>query len=134
MARQVIAVIIGLTAAFAINWTIMMTNYNLHPLPPGIDLMDMEAMTEHMKTLPALAFIVVLIGHLLGAFAAGWIASILADRFERKIAIGLGIFFTVMGIFNLVRIPHPTWFMILDILGYVPAALLGYWMYLRTKK
>ncbi len=133
MARNFVAVIIGLTVAGAIVWTIEMANHNLHPLPPGLDLTDMDGMKEHMKTLPALAFIVVILAHLLGAIGGAWVASIVAQSNERKISIGIGVFLLIMGVINLFMIPHPTWFMIADFLVYIPGALLGYTFYNMRK-
>lgn len=133
MARNFVAVIIGLTVAGAIVWTIEMTNYNMHPLPPGLDVTDKEAMTEYIKTLPAMAYVMVLLAHILGSIGGAWVASIVAASHERKIAIGIGAFLLVMGAINLLMIPHPTWFMIADILVYIPCALLGYTFYTMTK-
>jgi len=118
MARNFVAVIIGITVAGAIVWTIEMANYNMHPLPPGLDLNDMEGMKAHIETLPALAFVMLLIAHILGAIGGAWVASIVADSHERKISIGIGIFLL---------------FMIADIIIYIPGTLLGYTFY-NSKK
>ena len=133
MARNFVAVIIGLTVAGAIVWTIEMANYNMHPLPDGLDVTDKEAMTEYIKTLPAMAYVMVLLAHILGSIGGAWVASIVADSHERKIAIGIGTFLLVMGAITLFTIYHPTWFMIADILVYIPCALLGHAFYNMRK-
>ena len=133
MARNIVAIIVGLTVSFAIYFTILSANNNLHPLPPGLDQTDAEAMNEHMKTLPAMAFIIELIAHLLGVIGGSWIASILAQSHERKISIGIGLFLLSMGAINIITGTRPTWFMIADFLIYIPGAMLGYTLYKMRK-
>ena len=133
MARNFVAVIIGLTVAGAIVWTIEMANYNMHPLPPGLDVTDKEAMTEYIKTLPAMAYVMVVLAHIFGSIGGAWVASIVAASHERKISIGIGLFLLVMGAINLLMIPHPAWFMVIDLLVYIPGALLGYSFYNMRK-
>ena len=133
MARNIVAVIVGLTAAGMTIWSIEMVNYRMFPLPDGLDITNKEAMKEYIKTLPGLAFGIVIFAHLAGAFIGGWIASLIAQNNQRNIALGIGLFLLVMGLINLLMIPHPIWFMILDLAVYVPAAFLGYKFFARRK-
>lgn len=126
MARNVISIITGLVVGLIVVAGIQMINYGLFPLPPGLDPGDREGMLEHIKGLPTLAYIILLVSHLAGSFMASITACKIATNQFLKIALGLGIFFMIMGIINMIRIPHPMWFMILDSCIYVPAAYLGY--------
>ena len=126
MVRNVIAVIVSLVVAFLIIMSIQMINFVLFPIPDSIDQNNMEQMKEYVQGLPSLAYFVVIISYFVGALIAALVACKIADSHFRKIAIGIGVFLTLMGIINLIRIPHPLWFSIVTVLLYVPAALLGY--------
>ncbi len=128
MARNVIAFITGLVVGFIVVAGIEMINYGLFPLPAGLDPSDREGMLEHVKTLPAMAYVIVLFAHISGAFFSSFVATWIADSSHKKIALGLGIFMMAMGLVNIVSIPHPMWFNILDLVIYVPFALVGYSM------
>jgi hypothetical protein len=41
-------------------------------------------------------------------------------------AIIVGIVLLLSGLFNLLYLPHPLWFVVLNLILYVPAAYLGY--------
>ena len=40
----------------------------------------------------------------------------------------LGLLFLLAGIANLMMIPHPVWFAVMDVLLYLPMALTGSWL------
>jgi len=134
MARNVAGVIIGIFVAGLIVWTVQSINSRLFPLPEGIDIGSMEQMKEYVQTLPSGAFIMVLLSHLLGALGGAWVGCIVADRYFLKIALIIAAFLLVMGLYNLLIIPHPLWFMIADIPSYAIGALIGHKLYTSTRK
>ncbi len=129
MARNSVGVLVGLVVAFGIVWSIESINYRLFPLPADLDVTDIDAMKAHMKTLPAMAFVTVLIAHFLGAMGAAWVASLIANSHQRQISLGIGLFLLIMGLITIFQIPHPVWFMLLDPLMYIPGVLIGYNIY-----
>jgi len=133
MARNIIGIIVGLTAAFFMTWGIQMINYSLFPMPEGLEVTDTEAMKKYVAGLPMTAYIIVLLSHILGAFVGAWVGSVVADSHERKISIGIGSFLLIMGLINLLSIPHPVWFIIVDLLVFIPSALLGHALYTILK-
>jgi hypothetical protein len=40
-------------------------------------------------------------------------------------AIIIGVLFFIGGIGNLMTVPHPTWFAVVDLIAYLPAAFIG---------
>jgi hypothetical protein len=83
--------------------------------------------------MPIAAFIWILLGYAVSAFAGGLIATLISGRRKALPAIIVGAVLMVGGIMNLIMIPyHPVWFMIANLIVYLPFAWLGYF-FIRKK-
>lgn len=131
MARNIISVIIGIATAGIVVYFIQSISISLFPLPKDLNPRDMNAMKEHVATLPPLAFILVLLAHFFGALAGAAIGSKIASSSQFKLSMIIGVFMLIMGIINLFTIPHPVWFMIADMFTYLPGAFIGFKIYQR---
>ncbi len=131
MVRNVLGILTGLVVGFIVTAGIQMMNYRLAPLPAGLSPTDVEGMKAYMANLPTVAFVIVLISHIMGTASACFMACKIADNRFTLLALILGGFFLVMGIINLLSIPHPIWFSAVDCLVYIPAALFGKWLATR---
>ena len=126
MARRVFAFVLALIGGVITVAVVESISSAMHPFPAEFDQTDMDQVRQFVASLPALAFVLVLLAHLLGALAAGFIFRFVArDNWRPAIWI-LGGFFTFFGVMNLIVIPHPHWFSILDTLIYVPSVLCGF--------
>lgn len=125
MGRKILGFIAGLIAGGVTVALIESLSSFLHPLPENFDPKDIEQMKAFVGSLPATAFIIVLLAHLLGSLIAGFVASLVVKEAWTIGAIILGVFFTCAGVANLVMIPHPVWFAVIDSIVYLPAAYLG---------
>jgi hypothetical protein len=86
---------------------------------------DQAAWAEFLAQAPASMFLLVLLAHGGGAFVAGWATAKMARVATLAFALAAGALFLAAGIANLMMIPHPLWFSILDLVLYLPAAWLG---------
>lgn len=95
------------------------------PMPEGLQPHDHEAMARYAATIPAQSFLVMVLAHLLGALAAGWVVG----RFlgHGRVVWIMGVLLTSVGIWNILALPHPAWFWV-DALVYLPGALIGFFM------
>ncbi len=137
MARNIIAVITGLFVAFLATYFVYNINSSLFPISEDINPSDMDAMKEYMSSLPIGAFIIVIIAHIIGSFSGALTASKIALNHQKKLALFIGAFMLVMGIIRVILTPHPIWFMIIDIMVYLPSAYWGFRVfskYLNTTK
>ena len=128
MIRNIVAIVVGFIAGNVFNILIIILSALVFPLPDGINPMeDMEKFQEFAaeKGLPLASLLMALIAHIGGSFVSGLVCGLIAKRAWFVAAIGIGTFFTLAGIYNLTQIPSPTWFAILDIVLYIPAACLG---------
>ena len=126
MAKNVMAVILGLFTAFLLNTVVLMINYHLFPLPQNLDQSDFEAMSEYMLSLPSIAHLIILLAHIISATGAGFVVSRIASSYQLVLAGLLGGFLTIMGVINLLQVPHPTWFNAIDPFVHLSFAYMGY--------
>ena len=125
MLRKILGVIVGLVIGMCGMTALHMLSMLIYPLPQGLDTTDYEAFSEYIATMPLGAFLLVWVAHSGGAFiAAATCTAIVGQRWWGGAGI-LGVLFTLAGISNLLMLAHPWWFAAVDVLLYIPAALLG---------
>ncbi len=100
-------------------------NTLLFSVPEGLDFAGENAMTAYIAELPTVAFAIVVAAHALGALIAGFIAALIAREHKMLMGLAMGVLFLAFGISNLMQITHPMWFMVLDVLEYIPFTVLG---------
>jgi hypothetical protein len=126
--RSIGAVIAGFVVASIVMMMVEMFNGQvLHPelARAAAGLTDREAIRALLATAPVTAFLVVLVGWMLGAFAGGWVAARLAPRATMRHALVLGGLLTLAGIANNLMLPPPLWFWVVSVLVFVPSAWAG---------
>ena len=102
-----------------------MSSFSFFTLPDGMDPMSMDSVREHMHLIPLGAFFVMMAGHILGSFSAGWIVGRATANVTTAWVVGALI--TAGGVANLAMVPHPTWFWV-DALIYPVFVYLGFRM------
>ena len=131
--RNILAVIVGWLIGSAINMGLIQIGHQIYPLE-GVDINDMDALASVMPTLSYEYFIFPFLAHALGTLVGAFVAATIAANNKMKFAIAIGCFFLIGGIINVVMLPSPTWFAILDIVGaYIPMAMIGGKLAIRKK-
>ena len=129
MGRKVLAVIVGFIVATAIFMIVQMAN-SMVMAPPSAEVMaDRAKLAEYMASGPTKAYIIVLIGYILGSFAGGFVVTKMGRRWSpgATLAIIVGSLLTLGMIANVLMLPgQPLWFIIASLLVYIPVALIGY--------
>jgi hypothetical protein len=82
--------------------------------------------------MPDTAFMILVAMYAAGSFLAGVISTVVAQRTTAIPAVVAGITLTLAGIYNMMHLPHPKWFGIVNLVAYLPFAFAGYWV-LRKK-
>ena len=125
--RRIGAVVAGFIVASIVMMIVESINGRvLHPelgrAAEGV--MDREVLRGLLAAAPMSAFLVVILGWILGAIAGGWVAVRLAGP---GIGPGLviGVLLTLAGIANNLMIPPPTWFLVVSPLVMIPSAWFG---------
>ena len=89
MGRKILAVVVALIAAFAVIMIVEMCN-SLVVMPPGPEIVnDPVRLREFMTNLPTLAYIVVLVGYVLGSFTGGYIVRTMSRRESPGISLAI---------------------------------------------
>jgi hypothetical protein len=125
MARIILGVIIGWIAGSAFNMAVVILSQVIYPLPPGVKMDDTAAMDAYIQTLPAPAFVLVLIAHAGGAFAGGLVAALIARRSQVVLGGIIGGLFLLGGAYMAMMMAAPLWFEIVDLLAYLPCGIAG---------
>jgi len=132
--RNILAVIAGLIIGSIVNMGLIMISGSVIPPPEGGDVTTMEGLKETMHLFEPKHFIFPFLAHALGTLVGAFVAATIAANNKMKFAIAIGCFFLIGGIINVVMLPSPTWFAILDIVGaYIPMAMIGGKLAIRKK-
>lgn len=132
MGRKILAVVVALIVAFGVIMIVQMLNA-LVVLPPSPETMgDPAKLREYVAGLPMTAFVVVLLGYILGSFAGGYIVTKMSLRESPGISlpIVIGVILTIGGALNFfVLMPgQPIWFTTAALITYIPVSLIGHRM------
>ena len=123
--KNIFAVIAGLVVAVIVFSLFEFLSTLLSPLPTEIDLSDKVAMKEYITSLPISAMIIILAGYAFGSFLTGLVIGNISKSPFKKLPLIAGTILTIAAIINLFMIPGPIWFMIINILLYIPLTIAG---------
>jgi hypothetical membrane protein len=125
MVKNVLSVIAGVIAGFILILIFETIGHLIAPLPEGIDISDIESIKENLDKIPVLNMVLVLVAYAIGAFGAGFVAVKIAKTQKISMALITGLILMLFGIFNLMTIPHPVWFIIVNLFLFLPMAWAG---------
>lgn len=125
--RNVLAVVIGVIVGSVVNMGLITISGSIIPPPNGADVTTMEGLVASMHLFEPKHFIMPFLAHALGTLVGAFFAAIVASSGKKWFALSIGFFFLIGGVVNVILLPSPLWFTILDLtLAYVPMAFLGY--------
>lgn len=126
MVRNIIAVIAGILAGGVVNMGIITLGPMVIPSPPGADMSTMEGIAAAMPLMQAKHFLVPFLAHALGSFVGALVAALIAISHKMGIALGIGAFTMLGGIYMAYILPAPLWFEAVDLIfAYIPTAWIA---------
>jgi len=124
--KNFLAVIVGLVAGSAVNMGIIMISGSVIPPPEGVDNTTMEGLKAGMHLFQPKHFLFPFLAHALGTFVGALLTALIAANRKILFVFVIGIFFLAGGIANILMLPSPLWFTIVDLVGaYLPMAFLA---------
>lgn len=123
--RSVIAVAAGVFIGGIATYGVEALGHVLVPPPAGLDITDAAAVKAAMPTLPAAHFLPLLFAYLVGPSLGAALAARMAPGRARLHATVVGGVFAAGGAVNFMEIPHPPWFVVLAMLAFLAAPLIG---------
>ncbi len=126
--RSILVVIAGFVAASVVMMVVEWINGHL--IYPDLGkaaegVTDREVVRAIMAAAPVGAFVVVLVGWVLGSLVGGFLAARIGSNAPMAHALVLGALLTVAGVANNMMLPPPVWFWIPTLLVFFPAAYAG---------
>jgi hypothetical protein len=125
MIRCIVAVICGIIAGGVFNMAVILLSWAIYRPPEGADMSNPETLKTYIDSLPLPGFLLILVAHAGGALVGGCVAALIAGRSALVLGTIVGGFFLFGGVINLVSIPRPVWFAIVDLVLYVPCGIIG---------
>ena len=124
--KNILAVIAGIVLGSAVNMGIIMISGSIIPPPEGADVTTAEGLKASMHLFQPKHFIFPFLAHALGTFAGALLTAFIAATHKMTFALVIGAVFLVGGIANVVMLPSPLWFNILDLVAaYIPVSYLA---------
>ncbi len=124
--KNILAVLAGVVIGSIINMGIIMIGGSMIPAPDGADVTTMEGLKATMHLFEPKHFLFPFLAHSLGTLVGAFAAANIAANNKLKFAIGVGAFFLIGGIANVLMLPSPMWFTVLDlVVAYLPMGYLG---------
>lgn len=127
----ILGVVVGLLVGGLFNMALVQLNVALHAPPEGLDWKDPAQVEAFAGSLPALGFLIVLLAHAGQAFLGAVVGTLVSGRRSLVVAWVVGALTLLGCVINLLAIPSPLWFAVLDVLLPLPAAWLGGRLLLR---
>lgn len=124
--KNTLAVIIGFLIGSVVNMAIITVSGYIIPPPEGADVTTMEGLKVSIHLFQPKHFIFPFLAHALGTFVGALAAALIATNHKLKFALGIGTLFFAGGIANILMLPSPAWFTIVDLVGaYLPTSYLA---------
>ena len=129
MGRKVLAVVVAMITAFGIIWITFMIGSMMAPFyPKNLEYMGAAEVQQYANQLPVSTYVVDLVGYILAAFFAGFIATKMGRRWGGSSALAYvcGGMLMLWELASVAFWPQPLWFIIASVIVMIPMALVGY--------
>lgn len=124
--KNILAVVVGLVVGSIVNICIITISGFVIPPPDGAEVTTMEGLEASMHLFEPKHFLMPFLAHALGTLVGAFLTAKMAASRKMSLALVIGCFFLVGGITNVVMLPSPMWFNVVDlVLAYIPMAYLG---------
>jgi hypothetical protein len=125
--RNILVVIAGIIIGSCVNMYIINYMPTLIKFPASVNLKEIESLKEGMHLFKAKHFLSFFLAHAAGVLAGAFIAARLGVSKNFILAMIVGTFFLMGGIYMVTVLPAPIWFCALDVIvAYIPMAYLGW--------
>lgn len=124
--RVLFAIVLGLVVGSVVNMALITVSGKVIAPPVGADVATMEGLKASMHLFEPKHFLFPFLAHALGTVAGAFVAALLAPNRSLVPPMVVGALFLAGGIANVIMLPSPMWFTLVDLfLAYLPTAWLG---------
>lgn len=126
-------VIGGLLSAFIVMMIFEYVNSFSFPLPKDLNINNIGDLHAFTATLPWTAYILVLLGWIVGSFKAGFVTTYLSGEKKYKLSAIVGVVLVVCGILNNIMLGMSSIFHVFSTLIFIIFTYLGHKYMLKTR-
>ena len=124
--QNTLAIVTGILIGSTVNMGIITISGSIIAPPEGIDNTTMEGLKASMHLFEPKHFLMPFLAHAIGTLAGAFMVALIATEQKLKFALGIGLFFMLGGIANVIMLPSPLWFTSLDLgAAYIPMAYIA---------
>ncbi len=132
--RNSLAVIAGIFLGSIVNMIVIVLSGSIIPPPKGVDVTTMEGLKASLHLFEPKHFILPFLAHALGTLAGAYVTVRLVRNNFTVFAFAVGFYFLIGGIVNVVLLPSPIGFTVIDLgFAYLPMAYLALLVARRKK-
>jgi hypothetical protein len=125
--RNILAIITGLVVGSFVNMGLIKLSGSIIPPPEGADITSMEGLKASMHLFETKHFLFPFLAHAIGTLTGASLAALITMSNKMRVTIGISCFFLIGGIVNVISLPSPLWFSLIDLIGaYIPMGYLGF--------
>jgi len=129
MKRNIISVVVGLVTAVVTFLIAETINESLHPTPANLNFKDSQVVKFFYENQPLSLWLLVLAGWIMGSLLCGFLIKLISKNENKNLPIIAGIILTLSAVANFFSIPHPTWFIVVGLIVFIPSTLIGHKLY-----
>ncbi|MBM9590847.1 hypothetical protein JWG41_10350 [Leptospira sp. 201903075] len=131
--KNVLWVILGIFLGSVVNMGLVMVSGNIIPPPQGADVTTMEGLKASIHLFEPKHFLFPFLAHAIGTFVGSGFVSRFVANHILKYSFAVGVFFLVGGIANILMLPSPLWFTLVDLgFAYLPMSYLAYRIFSKS--
>ncbi len=124
--RNILAVIAGTLLGSVINGAIVAVSGHIIPPPAGAVLTTVEGLKASMHLMEPKHFLMPFLAHAIGTLVGAFLSVKIGVSRKILLAMIVGVLFLIGGTINVMMLPSPIWFNVLDlVVAYIPMAYLG---------
>ncbi len=124
--RNIAAVLLGLVLGSGANMALIVLGHSVVAPPPGVDPTDMDSLAASMHLFEPKHYIFPFLAHAVGTWVGALIAFLVGTGNRALLSWVVAAFFLAGGIANVMMLPAPMWFNMLDLLlAYIPMGWLA---------
>ncbi len=124
--RNILAVLAGLVVGSVVNMGLILISGYVIPPPEGADITTTEGLKKSIHLFEPRHFVFPFLAHALGTLVGAFVAAKLAVNNKMRIAIIVSLIFLCGGIANVMMLPAPAWFSVVDLaVAYLPMGWLA---------
>jgi hypothetical protein len=124
--RNFLAVIAGLVIGSVVNMGFIVLGPMIIPPPNGADITTEAGLKATLHLFEPKNFIFPFLAHALGTLVGAMIAILISKDRKPLLAYIVSVFFLAAGIMNVMILPSPLWFNVVDLVfAYIPMAFIS---------